>query len=146
MHNMSKPWRFLVGEGSQTVLSHTQAWLTALIAEAVWHPRSRNAVMRRDPDTNRNARRGEYIQFQFATQLAGARMGEREVLGVLHTGDVCCFSLVVLLFSRRKNILPLGKTARRNLLFFFPFVGLRSWRERGRGDCHHHQGRAWSSK
>lgn len=57
-------------------------------------------MRRRDPDKDRNARRGEYIQFQFAAQLPGARMGEREALGVLHTGDVCCFSLVDLLFSR----------------------------------------------
>lgn len=81
-----------MGEGSQTVLSHTRAWLTALVAEAVWHLRSRNTVMRRrGPDTDGNARKGEYIQFQFAAQLPGARTGEGEALGVLHTGDVCCF-------------------------------------------------------
>jgi len=89
-----------VGEGTQAVLSQMRAWLTAVVAEAIWHPRSRNTVMRRrNPDTDRNAGRGKCIPFRFLAQLPQARMGEREVLGVLHTGDVCCFSLV-LWFSR----------------------------------------------
>ena len=56
-----------------------------------------------------------------AAQLPGARTREREALGVLHTGDVCCFSLLVLLFSRWKNVLPLAKTAQRIFWVFFPF-------------------------